>query len=94
MENARQLIAQQATDQGLDTQEDEAWPEHLDQEAMFFRKSEAYDWIKDHPDDEIVACLRHKLAKTNKAVDREAKKCKKYGNAVDVLFKKYREMAG
>ena len=72
---------------------DEAWPEHLDDEAMFFRKSQAYDLIKDHPEEEVVASLRHKLAKTNKAVDREAKKCNKYTCAVDVLFKRYKEIA-
>ena len=37
--------------------------------------------------------LKHKLERYNKQVSKEAKRCEKYGNAMDVMFKKYREIA-
>ena len=42
----------------------------------------------------MVANLQHRLSTTNKAVSKEAKKCEKYGSAIDVMFKRYRERGG
>ena len=58
---------------------------------MYFAKGKELDLIVNHKADEVVANLQHRLNLTNKSVTKEAKKCKNYGDAIDVMFKRYRE---
>ena len=43
--------------------------------------------------EDIMASLMHKVSKTNKLTEKEAKKCQKYGHAIDIMFKGYQERA-
>ena len=71
---------------------DEPWPEQISKDTMYFMKSKQMDFIKKHKAPEIVSNLQHRLDLTNKAIDREVKKCGKYGKAIDVMFKQYKVM--
>jgi len=84
------LISEQAIEIG-DIKEDEdnqeVYPEQMYKDTMYFMKSKQLDFVKKHKAAEIVSNLQHRLELTNKAIDREVKKCGKYGKAIDVMFK-------
>lgn len=42
---------------------------------------------------ETCEIMRHQLVLRNKQVGKEAKRCIKYGDAISVMFKKYREIS-
>lgn len=92
LENARQMILEQAEKMGL-IKEDDTWPEHLEKEFMYFRDSQTLKSAKGQPKKDVVSNMKQSLAIQNKLIDKEIKKCGKYGQALDVMFKKYQLIA-
>jgi len=60
---------------------------------MYFPRSKEVDFKNNHPESEIVSTLQHSLSLRKKQIEREAKKCDKYAQAVSVMSRKYQEMA-
>ena len=60
---------------------------------MYFSKSKELDLIAKHSKEEVISNLARKLGQVNKVVQKEAKKCKNYDDAVTVMYniKKYYE---
>ena len=91
LDHARQLIEEEARAMGA-IRENEAWPEHLDADMIWIRETKELRTMSDHPNDLVVANLKHKFQARAKQLEKEAKRCDKYGNAIEVMFKKYVEM--
>jgi len=91
LDSARQMIREEAERMGL-IKDDEQWPEHLDNEMIYSKDNLVSR--KSCSKDAIVSHLKHTLGLQNKLIEKEAKKCGKYGQAIEVMFKKYQTMAG
>ena len=59
---------------------------------MYFSKSKEFDLIANHSKEEVISNLARKLGQVNKLVQKEAKKCKNYDDAITVMYKKYHEI--
>jgi len=84
------MIREEAERMGL-IKDNEHWPEHLDNEMIYSKDDPVLR--KSCSKDVIVSHLKHTLSLQNKLIEKEAKKRGKYGQAIDVMFKKYQSMA-
>lgn len=82
------MIKDQAKEMGLDqVPENVPWPEQIEKDNMYFSKSKQLDLIVNHSKEETISNLARKLGHVNKVVQKEAKKCKNYDDAITVMYK-------
>ena len=86
------MILEEAEKMGS-VREDETWPEHLEKDLIYFRESQSLKNVKEQKQKDVVSNLKQTLVIQNKLIEKEAKKCGKYGQALDVMFKKYQKIS-
>ena len=91
LERARELIDSEAKEMGAYL--DEPWPAELDKEYIFLKDKMQLVKLSEAKSKEVVSDLRHQLALRNKQIEKEVKRSTKYGKVMDVMFKKYGEIA-